>query len=269
MSQLIRLSEEQSSILAHMAWKGLLADEKYADEKKLSKFGFKVYSQAEEDGILHEIFRRIGVKHKTFIEIGVSHGRECNTVYLLSQGWRGVWIEGSPTYVKEIEKHFYGKITSGKLTPACNYVDRENADKLLAKLTPYKEVDLLSIDVDGNDYHILKSIASVSPRVIVLEYNAVFAPPIEWVMPYHPAHIWDGSDHFGASLKSYELMLSKKGYALVGCTMNGNNAFFVKSEFVKDHFCADTSAECHYEPQRYWMSKAFMPGHPFKVMADG
>lgn len=269
MSQLIKLSEEQSSILANIAWRNLLTDEKYAAPKRLSRFGFNVYSQGEEDGILHEIFRRIGVKHKTFIEIGISNGRDCNTMYFLRQGWKGVGIECNPKRVKEIEKYANNRINSGDLTIACRYVNRENADELLAKLVPYKLVDLLCIDVDGNDYHILKSISSISPRVIVLEYNAIFAPPIEWVMPYNPAHMWDGSDHFGASLKSYELMLSAKGYSLVGCTMNGVNAFFVKSEFVNNHFCVDTSAEYHYEPQRYWITKAFIPGYPFNDRTAG
>lgn len=253
--------EAQSGLLAYIAWTNLVADEKYSDKKRLSKCGFKVYSQAEEDGIIHEIFRRIGVKGRTFIEFGVSNGRENNTVCLLRHGWKGAWVEASEEYSKEIKTTFARKIKSGDLVMSCSYVTRENADELLATLACEKEVDLLSIDVDGNDYHILNAMGSVCPRVIVLEYNAVFAPPIEWVMPYNPTHFWDGSDYYGASLKSYELMLSKKGYSLVGCTMNGNNAFFVKTALMSDRFCADTSAEYHYEPQRLWITKAFIAGH--------
>ena len=58
-------------------------------------------------------------------------------------------------------------------------------------------------------------------------------------------------------------MLSKKGYSLVGCTMNGNNAFFVKTELMQDH-CEDASAENHYEPQRFWLTKAFISGYSFR-----
>lgn len=263
MQQLLAAIEAQNGCLAYMAWMKLLAQEKYSDAKKLSKFGFKVYSQAEEDGFIHEIFRRIGAGNRTFIEIGVSHGRENNTVYLLKQGWKGVWVDGSPEYAKEIKNWFSEKIKSGDLVMECAYVTVENANKLLGKIVTQKEVDLLSIDIDGNDFHILEALDAVSPRAIVLEYNAVFAPPIEWVMPYEPLHRWDGSDYYGASLKSYELMLGKKGYSLVGCTTNGSNAFFVKTRLLGDNFCVDTSAEKHYEPQRFWIGKAFGAGHAF------
>ncbi len=96
---------------------------------------------------------------------------------------------------------------------------------------------------------------------IVLEYNLVFAPPVEWIADCDPERSWQGDDAYGASLKSYEFMLSVKGYALVGCTLNGNNAFFVRRELLGDHFIPDTSAEFHFEPQRFWLTHAFVGGH--------
>ena len=54
-----------------------------------------IYSQAGEDGIIAEIFRRIGTTTKDFVEFGSGNGRENNTVSLLTtQGWKGLWIEG-------------------------------------------------------------------------------------------------------------------------------------------------------------------------------
>jgi hypothetical protein len=268
-AELVKSVEEQNGLLANVALMKLLADEKYSDGKRLSRFGFKVYSQSEEDGCIQEIFRRIGAPSKNFVEIGVSNGRENNTVYLLRLGWKGIWIEGNPDYAREIDKCFINKIRSGALIVSCQYVTRENADNEVGKLAPQPEIDLLSIDVDGNDYHILQAIRSIRPRVIVLEYNGIFAPPIEWVMPYNPQHMWDGSDYYGASLKSYERMLAEKGYSLVGCTINGNNAFFVRTELLGNHFCLDTSAENHYEPQRFWITRAFLAGHRFqRTMLD-
>jgi len=261
--QLSKVVQEQTGCMAQLAMLQLLADPKYADQKRLSKSGFKVYSQAEEDGIIHEIFRRIGVKEGVFVEIGVSDGCESNTLYLLRQGWKGVWIDGDPKYEKLIKQMFAKKLASGELIMACTFITRKNVNEVLDEAAPWREIDLLSLDIDGNDFHVLEAIHSIAPRVIVLEYNPVFAPPIQWVMSYSPDHWWNGTDHYSASLKSYELMLAAKGYSLVGCTINGNNAFFVKNELLGEHFCADTSAEFHYEPQRFWITKAFMPGHPF------
>src|SRR4051812_36467635 len=72
-----------------------LAKPRHVDPKRLLRYGFKVYSQCDEDGIIQEIFKRIGVVHRTFIEFGVETGIECNTAHLLIQGWRGLWIEAA------------------------------------------------------------------------------------------------------------------------------------------------------------------------------
>jgi hypothetical protein len=60
-----------------------LLDRYRIDPKRLEPFGFKVYSQNDEDGIIEEIFRRLDVKIGTFCEIGVENGLECNTLYLI------------------------------------------------------------------------------------------------------------------------------------------------------------------------------------------
>jgi hypothetical protein len=74
-------------------WADELAKPRYADPKCLLRYGFKVYSQADEDGIIQEIFNRIGETDRAFVEIGVGNGSECNTAKLLVAGWRGLWIE--------------------------------------------------------------------------------------------------------------------------------------------------------------------------------
>jgi len=262
-SEIIRCLEDIQVMTAYTAWLTLLRDEKYNDDKSLVRYGFKVYSQAEEDGILHEIFRRVGIKNRTFLEIGVSNGIESNTLYFLSQGWSGAWIDGEIKYAKEIETYLNRKILSEELKLLCAYVTTENINTYIGELGLKGELDLLSIDIDGNDYHLLKEISIISPRVIVLEYNPTFAPPIQWVMEYDPSHRWDGTDCYGASLEAYDQLLSEKGYSLVGCTMNGNNAFFVRNDIKGNYFCNKTSADYHYEPQRFWLTKAFKPGHNY------
>ena len=74
--------------------KELLSDPKYNDGKRLERYGFKVYSQNDEDGIIQEILNRIGETSKTFVEFGVGNGLENNTLTLLLKGWHGLWIEG-------------------------------------------------------------------------------------------------------------------------------------------------------------------------------
>ena len=262
---LTKLQEDTRNISAFQAWQELLKGGKYTNPKVLSRYGFKVHSQAEEDGIIHEIFRRIGATQRTFMEIGVSNGLENNTLYLLRQGWAGVWIDGNQKYANEINHIFTKHISKGDLQCCCEHVTRENINELYKRYYPEQGPDLLSIDIDGNDYHILAALTSLDARVIVLEYNPVFAPPIEWIMDHNSNHKWTGDDNYSASLKSYEKLLSGKGYSLVGCTSNGNNAFFVRKHLATNHFHEDCSAEFHYEPQRFWLTNAFIAGHRYRT----
>ena len=242
--------------------RGLLETPRNSDDRRLVKYGYRVYSQADEDGILHEIFCRIGEGSKTFVELGAGSGLENNTLFLLIQGWRGVWIEGSERKVAAAKKHLAADIAERRLQVVHQFVTAPKIDSALRRLAP-AEVDLLSIDLDGNDYYILEAIRSIRSRVIVAEYNAKFPPDVRWVMEYNEAHSWDSTDYFGSSLKALETLLSERGYALVGCNLLGSNAFFVRRELAADPpFCSPFTAQNHYEPPRYFLLPAFESGFP-------
>jgi hypothetical protein len=233
---------------------------RYHDPRSLIPFGAKVYSQSDEDGIIQEIFRRIGVTNKVFVEFGIGNGLENNTLALLFDDWQGLWIDASAQAVKKIAKKFAPIIESGRLKMACSFITKTNIDELISSHVQSPEIDLLSVDIDGNDYHVLNAITCVSPRVIVIEYNARFVPPLMFCMDYDAAHSWQKDDCFGASLKFLEVNLREKGYCLVGCNISGVNAFFVRTDLVTNQFLAPFTAETHYEPARYYLS-GYFAGH--------
>jgi hypothetical protein len=260
-SQKIARAGELAQLHAYL--QGLLDAPRNADERRLLKSGYRVYSQADEDGILHEIFRRIGEGQRTFLELGVGNGLENNTLFLLIQGWNGIWIEGSERKAAASKKNLAVQIAEGRLQIEQNFITAPTIDQKIASLNAGHDVDLLSIDLDGNDYYVLDAIRSISPQVIVAEYNSKFPPDVPWIIEYNESHRWDGTDYFGASLKSLELLLTKRGYALVGCNIVGTNAFFVRTDLVNEsRFCAPFTAENHYEPSRYFLLPAFQAGHP-------
>jgi hypothetical protein len=260
-SQKIARAGEIAQLHAYL--QGLLDAPRNADERRLLKSGYRVYSQADEDGILHEIFRRIGEGQRAFLELGVGNGLENNTLFLLIQGWNGIWIEGSDRKVAASKKNLAVQIAEGRLQIEQNFITAPTIDQKIASLTAGRDLDLLSIDLDGNDYYVLDAIRSISPRVIVAEYNSKFPPDVPWIIEYNESHRWDGTDYFGASLKSLEVLLTKRGYALVGCNIVGTNAFFVRADLVSEsRFCAPFTAENHYEPSRYFLLPAFQAGHP-------
>ncbi|MCA8922229.1 MAG: FkbM family methyltransferase [Planctomycetes bacterium] len=233
----------------------------HSDPRCLVRFGAKVYSQNDEDGILAEVFRRIGTTNQRFVEIGVEAGLENNTLALLFQGWSGVWVEGHPPYVNQIRKGFQRTIDSGALQVLEAYVNRETVDALIAGACDVPEIDLLSLDIDGNDLHVFEAIQCVRPRVVVMEYNAKFPPPIEYGLVYDPDYLWEGDDCFGASLTTLEARMRARGYRLVGCNLTGSNAFFVRHDLVAGKFLEPYTAEVHYQPARYHLS-GFRAGHP-------
>jgi hypothetical protein len=245
---------------AHMQLQKLYEQPHFNERGRLLKSGFKVYSQNEEDGIIQEIFNRIGLKHKYFVEMGVGNGLENNTLFLLLQGWKGLWIEGGPKNSKFIKDKFGFIIKNNTLLFDDSFINRENINGILKhNKVPY-EVDLLSVDLDGNEYHIFKQIDVISARVVVIEYNAKFPPPVLWVMKYNPNHLWDSTDYMGASLKSLENLFNGKNYSLVGCNVTGSNAFFVRNDLLGENFLQPFTAENHYEPSRYWLTPGMVSG---------
>lgn len=251
------------ALLARIHREPLLAAEKAKDPKTLTYHGYTAYSQADEDGILEEIFRRIGSSNRQFLEFGCGNGLENNSTYLLFTGWSGVWMDGDPGEMRSVETHFQSYIQSGQLKVKRAFITVDNINQLIGEVAPgIQELDLLCIDINGNDYWIWQALTGLRPRVVAIEYNATFRPPHKIVQKYNPTHNWNGSNYFGASLKALEELGRKKGYLLVGCNWAGGNAFFIREDLAGDLFSEPYTAEHHYRPPQY---DAFVRGfsrHP-------
>ncbi|MCU0426315.1 MAG: hypothetical protein MUF71_11890 [Candidatus Kapabacteria bacterium] len=228
----------------------LFQNPRYASPQRLNRFEFKVYSQNGEDGIIEEIFKRIGTTNKFFVEFGVGNGLENNSAYLLVKDWSGLWLEGDRASVEFIKSEFAREIAAKRLRVQETFITAENIAALFEQHSVPQEPDMLSIDIDGNDYHIWKALHAYRPRVIVVEYNATFPPPMVWIKKYNPTWQWDGSIGFGASLKAFEELGKERGYSLVACNFVGANAFFVRNDLLGNKFHAPFTAEEHYEPHR-------------------
>jgi hypothetical protein len=242
-------------------------NERYRDPKRLLAHGAQYFSQNFEDGMIAEIFKRIGTTSKTFLEIGVGDGSENNTTSLLSAGWSGTWIEGDPDCVRSIESQLLKMPqTSKRLKVRQAFVSPENISSLLSELGVPDEIDLFSLDIDLNTYHIWAALEHFRPRVVVVEYNASFPPDLAWIHPYTEGGVWDYTQKFGASLKAFEILGRKNGYSLVGCDITGINAFFVRDDLAGTHFQIPHSAENHYEPSRYYLLHRY--AHPSKFYIE-
>jgi hypothetical protein len=238
----------------------LLSADRYQNPKKLNRHEFQVYSQNGEDGVIAEIFRRIGTGSRHFVEIGVGDGLENNTTFLLSQGWSGDWIEADAGAVRAIDNNLGSLVADRRLKVKHSFVTAENVCELFEEMGVPHEFDLLSLDIDRNTYFIWKALEAYQPKVVVVEYNASFPPDVDWKVEYEPHRTWNQTMYFGASLKALELLGEHLGYALVGCELNGVNAFFIRKDLCSDKFAAPFTSENHFEPARHWLIRR--AGHP-------
>jgi hypothetical protein len=211
----------------------------------------QAFSQGPEDGCIAEIFRRIGTRNRFFVEVGVGDGRENTTRLLLTLGWHGIWVEGAAKNCDAIRRDFAAALASGQLRLIEAMATPETISDLLARAGAPLRFDYLGVDIDMNTYHIWHALAAFAPRAACVEYNASIPPSHEFVVPYDPDAVWDGSNWYGASLKSLELLGAQRGYKLVGCDAYGVNAFFVHSGEDMSAFVQPFTAEKHYQPPNY------------------
>jgi hypothetical protein len=194
-------------------------------------FERKIHSQNGEDGIIRAIFDKIGTTNRFCVEFGI-HPAEGNTILLREQGWNCLWMDGGGDG-QTIRKEF---------------ITAENINDLFAKYGVPRDLDLLSIDIDSNDYWVWKAITDYAPRVVVIEYNASIPPTESRTVEYDPSLRWDGTDYYGASLLALERLGRSKGYTLITCDRKGINAFFVRSELVPGNFRVRDIADIYMPP---------------------
>lgn len=222
----------------------LLRRELAEDPKLVTPYGWSGYSQNDEDGIVQEIFARIGTTNRNFAEFGSGECLLNTGTYLLVTGWKGLWLDSQPDQLNEIHGYFGQYEESGDLKVRQAFITPNNINELLADRL--EDLDLLVIDIDGNDYHIWKALTVVRPRVVMIEYNGMFRPPAAVLQPYVSEFQNASGSYSGASLQALEMLGREKGYDLVGCNFTGSNAFFVRNDLTGDLFSAPFSATHHY-----------------------
>lgn len=197
-----------------------------------NSFEKSVHSQNGEDGLIEHIFSVIGSKNHYFVEFGTGGGLENNSANLiLNHRWSGLLIEGSETLHRQISVLY---AHSPQVKVINRFITKENISEIFGSMHVPMEFDLLSIDIDGNDYWVWQALHRYKPRVVIVEYNASYPPPQKKVITYNPNFAWNGTDYYGASLTSLSLLGKKLGYALIGTESRGVNAFFVRRDLLSE-----------------------------------
>ena len=210
----------------------------FSQPKWIQDKEFSVYSQFGDDGIIQWLiyFLKLPKKFGSFIEFGVGDFFESNTHFLqINNRWRGFVMDGDKNNIKNVRQSpIYWRY---ELNAKHEFITKENIQTLLKK-SMFKKIELLHIDLDGNDYWIIKALdlEIFKPDILILEYNAILGLERKITVPYSEnfyrmnAHY--SGKYFGASLSALNHEAEAKGYYFIGCNSAGNNAYFLANKYT-------------------------------------
>ena len=205
----------------------------------------KVFSQWGEDGILDFLCEKIGISKPNIIEIGAGNFMECNSRFIAEfRNANVIAVDGRDDLTTAVKASpLYWK---SNIIPIVEWVTPDNINRIMdIGEEQFGKVDIFSIDLDGNDYWILRDVSLLNVAIVVLEYNPIFGASLKVTIPRndefdrYKSHF--SGLYYGASLQAFIDLMLVKGFDFVGTNRVGNNAFFVHSRYV-DRFDFDTKS---------------------------
>jgi hypothetical protein len=233
---------------------------------------FSGFSQNGEDGVLELLVRQMRSSVRYFIEIGAADGMQNNSTWLLlAHQFSGLMVEGDATLARRAARLLPGYAIGTEVRHM--FVTRENAPELVAAAL-HADPDILSLDIDGNDFHVCQALldAGLRPRICVVEYNSAFGPVRSMSVSYQPeldflaAH--PSRLYYGVSLAGWKTFFKARGYQFVTVERNGVNAFFVDPAHFDPAFL-DGVRPLAFAGNRYQDAKFRMDHEQqFRLIAD-
>jgi hypothetical protein len=235
----------------------------------LARYEYSWLSQNGEDGVLRHLFDEIGFESRWLVEFGFG-AKQCNALRLLiHEGFSGLLMDGSKENVEffnyAAKQHDIGE----RVKVIQTFITLANLEQLITSNGVPREIDFLSLDVDGNDYWFWESLECISPRVVCIEYNAGLGPDLSLTVGYddeferfskHPSGFFHG-----ASLAALESLGRRKGYYLIGCDETGTNAFFLRDD-VQVESLRPLSAREAFRPHANWLSRGISEAEQLEIM---
>jgi hypothetical protein len=233
-----------------------------------------VYSQCGEDGIVGAILDRLPSVDRWCVEFGAWDGMHLsNTRHLIeARGYAAVLIEGSRARAGDLARNYASNPRVHAMNAFVGFTAENNLDTLLSDLPIPEDFDFLSIDIDGNDWHVWKAIRRLRPKVVVIEFNPTIPTPVSFVQEADP------SVSQGCSLRACVELGKEKGYELVCVTEF--NAFFVRAEYFPLFEISDNRPETlrrseefvtylfsGYDGHVYLHGSGRMPWHGIEIKA--
>ncbi|MFA6543752.1 MAG: hypothetical protein WCS99_04955 [Limisphaerales bacterium] len=202
-------------------------------------------SKAGEDGVLEKIFSILGVENGWAVEFGAWDGKHLSNTWnlVVNHGWSGVYIEADTARFQDLLARFRDTPRVHSFNEYVQFTGPGSLDSILARTPIPEDFALLSIDVDGNDYHFWDSVVRYRPRVVIIEFNPAIPDTIEFVQPR------DMSLNQGNSLAALAKLGKSKGYELICIT--DKNAIFVAAKDYARFNIPDNSPAAMRDDSKY------------------
>jgi len=215
--------------------------------RPLNEFRYNIYSQIGEDGVVEELFRRLGIRKGWVVEFGAWDGVYLSNTYRLieeDKRFRAVYIEGDRERYKALQStaaKFENRIIA--IHALVQPTGEASLERLLDKTPVPNDFELLSIDVDGIDYQIWEQFGGYSPKVVIIEVDSSIPPDKEQI---------HGSGGQYASFRSMLDLGKRKGYT---CVCHTGNMFFVRNDLLpKAHLKKQFQSKPELLFCRSWLS---------------
>jgi hypothetical protein len=198
--------------------------------------GFRVFSQVDEDGIILFLLGAVGIGTARFVDIGGGDGLWASNAANLAfnLGFHGLIVDADAEQIARGRRAYQQHPDTRLYPPTLQHaqVTRANVNELLRANGVEGDIDLLSIDIDGNDYWIWEAVEAISARIVVIEVHTEHGLA-DVLMPYDANHLWRanaGSRHLGASATVMTQLAERLGYRLVGANRFGFNALYLRHD---------------------------------------
>lgn len=210
------------------------------------------FSQSGEDGALEYLLAQLPSVDGWCVEFGAWDGTHLSNCYRIIDvhGYSGVMIEADQERFLGLTKQM-DRLPVTCLNARVETHGDSSLDALLDQTSIPESFDVLSIDIDGDDYHVWDSLVRYTPKLVIIEINVRDLPGVARINVSGSACVWGVT---GSSALSMTHLAHEKGYALVA--MIGCNLVFCRRDLLK-----------YFHPREPGVNEAFtFEGHSWKEL---
>lgn len=202
----------------------------YLGANWLASFKDNQHSEHGEDGIIEKVFSILKPQNKWVCEFGAHDPEIISNTWRLIQKekWNAVLIEADDVYFNKLNNYYAQNDRVHTLHTKVSFEGDERLDIILKQTPIPQDMDLMVIDIDGNDYHVWDALKEYAPKVLMIEFNASIPTEVAFIQPA------DLNVNQGNSLHAVDELAKSKGYRLIAVT--SWNAIFVQHAYFNLFF---------------------------------